>query len=261
MTEKKQIILAAYVGGVNEETLWEAPGAASQIEFETFKHVAQTAERGKFDYFFLAEGLAIRQHGDEFFDHDIVGRPDTIPVLAAIAAVTRHIGLVGTINSTFNEPFELAREFASLDHLSGGRAGWNVVTSFDPFTGANFRKGGFLPRDQRYQRAEETVRTVKDLWDTWPADAIVADKETGRFLADGNVGAFEHHGQQFDIAGRFTVPRSPQGRPVIVQAGVSPDGRDFAAANADLIFSPFSERVQAKAFHKDINERVQKWGP
>ncbi|MGO3361305.1 MAG: NtaA/DmoA family FMN-dependent monooxygenase [Corynebacterium sp.] len=260
MTDKKQIILAAYVGGVNEHTLWEAPGAGSQIEFDTFRHVAQTAERGKFDYFFLAEGLAIRQHGNEFFDHDIVGRPDTLPVLASLAAVTEHIGLVGTINSTFNEPFELAREFASLDHLSGGRAGWNVVTSFDTFTGANFRKGGYLPREQRYQRAEETVRTVKELWDSWAADDIVADKDSGTFVRRADPGSFEHHGQQFDISGRFTVPRSPQGRPVIVQAGVSPDGRDFAAANADLIFSPYRDRAEASAFHRDINERVERWG-
>ena len=258
--DKKQIILAAYVGGVNEHTLWEAPGAGSQIEFDTFRHVAQTAARGNCDYFFLAEGLAIRQHGNEFFDHDIVGRPDTLPVLASLAAVTEHIGLVGTINSTFNEPFELAREFASLDHLSGGRAGWNVVTSFDTFTGANFRKGGYLPREQRYQRAEETVRTVKELWDSWASDDIVADKATGRFLRRPDAGAFDHHGQQFDISGRCTVPRSPQGRPVIVQAGVSPDGRDFAAANADLIFSPYREREEATAFHRDINERVEKWG-
>lgn len=257
---KKQIILAAYVGGVNEHTLWEAPGAGSQIEFETFKHVAQTAERGKFDYFFLAEGLAVRQRGNEFFDHDIVGRPDTIPVLAALAAVTEHIGLVGTINTTFNEPYELARQFASLDHLSGGRAGWNVVTSFDAFTGANFRRGGYLPREKRYQRAEEFVRTVKQLWDSWPEDAIVADKNTGQFIRDAEIGRFEHSGEQFNISGRFTVPRSPQGRPVLVQAGVSDDGRNFAAANSDLIFSPFRDPEEARVFHRDINERVERFG-
>lgn len=257
---KKQIILAAYVGGVNEHTLWEAPDAGSQIEFETFKHVAQTAERGRFDYFFLAEGLAVRQRGNEFFDHDIAGRPDTIPVLTALAAVTEHIGLVGTINTTFNEPYELARQFASLDHLSGGRAGWNVVTSFDPFTGANFRRGGYLPREKRYQRAEEFVRTVKQLWDSWPEDAIVADKDSGQFIRDAEVGRFEQSSEQFSISGRFTVPRSPQGRPVIVQAGISEDGRNFAAANSDLIFSPFRDPDEARAFHRDINERVERFG-
>ncbi|MHC9043171.1 NtaA/DmoA family FMN-dependent monooxygenase [Microbacterium saperdae] len=257
---KKQIILAAYVGGVNEQTLWEDPDAGSQIDFSTFEHTAQTAERGRFDYFFLAEGLALRSRAGEIFDHDIAGRPDTLPVLAALAAVTEHIGLIGTLNATFNEPYELARQLATLDHLSGGRAGWNVVTSFDAYTGANFRRGGFLPHSQRYERAEETVQTVRELWDTWAADAIVADKASGRFLADPDVGAFSHHGNQFDIEGHFTVPRTPQGRPLIVQAGVSPQGRDFAASNADAIFSPYHALAPAKEFYADIKSRVAGFG-
>ncbi|GAA4773105.1 NtaA/DmoA family FMN-dependent monooxygenase [Microbacterium gilvum] len=253
---RKQIILAAYVGGVNEHTLWEHPDAGSQIAFSTFRQVAQTAERGRFDYFFLAEGLALRERAGRVFDHDVAGRPDTLPVLAALAAVTEHIGLVGTINATFNEPYELARQLLSLDHLSGGRAGWNVVTSFDAFTGANFRRGGFLPREQRYERAEEFVNAVRALWDSWPDDAIAADKESGVFLADAEAGAFRREGRQFDISGRFTVPRSPQGRPVIVQAGVSPQGRDFAAANADVIFSPYHRLAEAQAFYTDVKARA-----
>lgn len=257
---RKQIILAAYVGGVNEETLWEAPGAGSQIDFATFRHVARTAERGRFDYFFLAEGLALRERSGEIFDHDIAGRPDTLPMLAALAAVTEHIGLVGTLNATFNEPFELARQVLSLDRLSGGRAGWNVVTSFDAFTGQNFRRGGFLPREQRYERAEEFVAAVRTLWDSWPQDAVVADKSTGVFLGDPNAGAFDISGKQFDISGRFTVPRSVQGRPLIVQAGVSPQGRDFASANADVIFSPYHRLPEAREFYDDIKSRVARFG-
>ncbi len=257
---RKQIILAAYVGGVNEETLWEHPQAGSQIAFDTFRHVAQTAERGRFDYFFLAEGLALRERAGRVFEHDIAGRPDTLPVLAALAAVTEHIGLVGTLNATFNEPYELARQLASLDHLSGGRAGWNVVTSWDAFTGQNFRRGGFLRREQRYTRAEEFVTTVRELWDSWAQDAIVADKQSGVFLRDASAGAFSHHGEQFDIEGRFTVPRSPQGHPVIVQAGVSPQGRDFAAANSDLIFSPYSRLPEARDFYDDIKARARAHG-
>jgi len=134
---RKQVILGAYVGGVNHHTVWSDPEAGSQIDFSTFRHVAQTAERGKFDFFFLAEGLILRERLGLIFDQDIVGRPDTLPVLAAIAAVTSHIGVVGTLNATFNEPYELARQLASLDHLSGGRAGWNVVTSFDAFSGSH----------------------------------------------------------------------------------------------------------------------------
>jgi len=258
--DRKQIILAAYVGGVNEHTLWEDPDAGSQIEFSTFRHVAQTAERGRFDYFFLAEGLALRGRDGAIWDHDIAGRPNTLSVLASLAAVTSHIGLVGTLNATFNEPYELARQLASLDHLSGGRAGWNVVTSFDEYTGANFRRGGFLPYAQRYSRAEETVATIRELWDSWAGDAIVADKVSGEFVSDPDVGAFAHHGDQFDIRGRFTVPRSPQGRPIIVQAGVSPAGRDFAAANSDAIFSPYPRLAEAKEFYADIKQRAAKAG-
>lgn len=259
-TERKQIVLAAYIGGVNEHTLWEHPDAGSQIAFSTFRQVAQTAERGFFDYFFLAEGLALRERDGTVFDHDIAGRPHTLSVLSALAAVTEHIGLVGTLNATFNEPYELARQLASLDHLSGGRAGWNVVTSFDEFTGGNFRRGGFLPRSQRYERAAEFLGAARELWDSWAEDAIAADGEGGRFLADPRAGAFAHHGDQFDISGRFTVPRSPQGHPVIVQAGVSPQGRDFAAANSDLIFSPYSRVPEAREFYADVKRRAAGFG-
>ncbi|MGP9539387.1 NtaA/DmoA family FMN-dependent monooxygenase [Brachybacterium sp. AOP43-C2-M15] len=258
--ERKQIILAAYVGGVNEHTLWEHPDAGSQIAFSSFRQVAQTAERGVFDYFFLAEGLALRERDGQVFDHDIAGRPDTLPVLSALAAVTEHIGLVGTLNATFNEPYELARQIASLDHLSGGRAGWNVVTSFDEFTGGNFRRGGFLPRSQRYERAAEFLAVARELWDSWAEDAIAVDVEDGRFLGDADAGAFAHTGPQFDIRGRFTVPRSPQGRPVTVQAGVSPQGRDFAAAHSDLIFSPFSRLPEAREFYADVKRRAAGFG-
>ncbi|HVT70334.1 MAG TPA: LLM class flavin-dependent oxidoreductase, partial [Trebonia sp.] len=146
----KQIHLAAGFPGVNNTTVWSDPAAGSQIAFDSFRHVAQTAERGKFDFFFLAEGLRLREHAGKIHDLDIVGRPDTFTVLSALAAVTGRIGLTGTINSTFNEPYEVARQFASLDWLSGGRAAWNVVTSWDAFTGENFRRGGYLRQDQRY---------------------------------------------------------------------------------------------------------------
>jgi alkanesulfonate monooxygenase SsuD/methylene tetrahydromethanopterin reductase-like flavin-dependent oxidoreductase (luciferase family) len=129
-TPRKQVILGAYLGGVNHHTAWWHPEAGSQIDFSSFEHTARTAERGKFDFFFLAEGLILRERAGKIFDQDIIGRPDTFTVLASIAAVTEHLGLAGTINATFNEPYELARQLASLDHLSDGRAAWNVVTSF-----------------------------------------------------------------------------------------------------------------------------------
>ena len=140
----KQIHLAAHFPGVNNTTVWSDPAAGSHIEFDSFRRFAQTAERGKFDFMFLAEGLRLREQNGLIYDLDVVGRPDTFTVLAALAAVTDYLGLTGTINSTFNEPYEVARQFASLDHLSGGRAAWNVVTSWDAFTGENFRRGGYL---------------------------------------------------------------------------------------------------------------------
>ncbi len=233
----KQIHLAAHFPGVNNTTVWSDPRSGSHIEFSSFAHLAQTAERAKFDFLFLAEGLRLREQNGEIYDLDVVGRPDTFTVLAALAAVTDRLGLAGTINSTFNEPYEVARQFASLDHLSGGRAAWNVVTSWDAFTGENFRRGGFLPQEERYSRARTFLETTWELFDSWPGDEIIADQASGAFLADAEAGRFAHADAHFDISGRFNVPRSPQGRPVIFQAGDSDEGREFAAASADAIFS------------------------
>ncbi|HWJ84664.1 MAG TPA: NtaA/DmoA family FMN-dependent monooxygenase [Cellulomonas sp.] len=256
---RKQIVLGAYLGGVNHHTLWHLPESGSQIDFSSFEHTARTAERGRFDFFFLAEGLALRERDGRVFDQDIVGRPDTFTVLASLAAVTEHLGLAATINATFNEPYELARQIASLDHLSGGRAAWNVVTSFDAFTGQNFRRGGFLDRSQRYERAEETVALVRELWDSWAEDDLVIDKAAGVFARSG-AGAFAHTGPQFDVSGRFGVPRSPQGHPVILQAGISPQGRDFAAANSDAIFSPYGRFDEAREYYQDVKARAAGFG-
>ncbi|MDT5367891.1 MAG: hypothetical protein QOC62_2322 [Mycobacterium sp.] len=256
----KQIHLAAHFPGVNNTTVWSDPAAGSHIEFSSFARFAQIAERGKFDFMFLAEGLRLREQNGEIYDLDVVGRPDTFTVLAALAAVTERLGLAGTINSTFNEPYEVARQFASLDHLSGGRAAWNVVTSWDAFTGENFRRGGFLAQDQRYQRAKTFLQTTEELFDSWRGDEIVADKDTGVFLSDPNAGAFAHRDAHFNITGRFNVPRSPQGRPVIFQAGDSDEGRDFAASSADAIFSRHSTLEAGQAFYTDVKGRLARYG-
>ncbi|MFD8266985.1 NtaA/DmoA family FMN-dependent monooxygenase [Streptomyces althioticus] len=256
----KQIHLAAHFPGVNNTTVWSDPASGSHIEFSSFAHFARTAERAKFDFLFLAEGLRLREQGGKIYDLDVVGRPDTFTVLSALAAVTEHLGLTGTINSTFNEPYEVARQFASLDHLSGGRAAWNVVTSWDAFTGENFRRGGFLPQAERYSRAKEFLATAHELFDSWHGDEILADQETGVFLRDAKAGAFVHRGQHFDIHGRFNVPRSPQGRPVIFQAGDSEEGREFAASDADAIFSRHATLDAGRAFYTDVKRRLAKYG-
>jgi FMN-dependent oxidoreductase (nitrilotriacetate monooxygenase family) len=259
-TTAKRVHLAAHFPGVNNTTVWSDPGAGSHIEFSSFVKLAQAAERAKFDFFFLAEGLRLREQRGRIHDLDVVGRPDTFTVLAALAAVTDRIGLSGTINSTFNEPFEVARQFASLDHLSAGRAAWNVVTSWDAFTGENFRRGGFLPEEARYDRAREFLQTARELWDSWDEDGLVADTATGQFVLNSSQGEFEHCGPEFDISGRFNVPRSPQGHPVIFQAGDSDAGREFAAADADCIFSRHGNLESGQEFYRDVKSRLAAYG-
>ena len=259
-SQRRQVHLVAHFPGVNSTTVWSDPASGSQIDFESFRRFAQTAERGLFDYVFLAEGLRVREHGGRFHELDVAGRPATLAIITAMAAVTRDIGLVGTLSSTFNEPFELARQLASIDHLSGGRVGWNVVTSSDAFHGANFRRGGFLPYPERYTRAEEFVHVAKRLWDSWESDAVVADPASGEFVDASRVHSVEHHGPQFDVVATSTVPRSPQGYPVIVQAGDSPAGRDFAAANAEVIFSRHTGFDDGQRFYSDVKDRLSASG-
>jgi FMN-dependent oxidoreductase (nitrilotriacetate monooxygenase family) len=256
----KQIHLAVHFPGVNNTTVWSDPRAGSHIDFQSFVHLAQTAERAKFDFFFLAEGLRLREQNGLIYDLDVVGRPDTFTVLAALAGVTDHLGLAGTINSTFNEPYEVARQFASLDHLSNGRAAWNVVTSWDAFTGENFRRGGYLREGDRYSRAQQFLRTAFELFDSWQGNEIVADKDSGEFLSDPHVGSFEHRDEHFDVQGQFSVPRVPQGRPIIFQAGDSNDGREFAASSADAIFGRHAELEAGRAFYADVKGRLERYG-
>ncbi|MFB7711096.1 NtaA/DmoA family FMN-dependent monooxygenase [Streptomyces sp. NPDC056105] len=242
----KHIHLAAHFPGVNNTTVWTDPRSRSQIDFASFEHLARTAERGLFDFFFLAEGLRLREHKGRVHDLDVVGRPESLTVLNALAAVTERLGLAATVNATFNEPYETARRFATLDHLSGGRAAWNVVTSSDAFTGENFRRGGYLDRADRYTRAAEFVATARELWDSW--------------TPEGQPHPFAHTGRHFDIEGEFTLPRSPQGHPVVIQAGDSPEGREFAASAADVIFTRHGTLEAGRAFYADVKGRLAKYG-
>src|SRR4051794_1993106 len=253
---RKQIHLAAHFPGVNNTTVWSDPAAGSHIEFSSFAHLAQTAEKAKFDFLFLAEGLRLREQNGLIYDLDVVGRPDTFTVLAALAAVTDRLGLAGTINSTFNEPYEVARQFATLDHLSAGRAAWNVVTSWDEFTGQNFRRGGFLPQDHGTLGAKGFRPPPGPPFAPWSGDEVVADQESGQFLRDPDAGRFAVRSSQFDISGRFAVPRSPQGRPVIFQAGDSDEGREFAASTADAIFTRHGTLDAGQAFYADVKGRL-----
>lgn len=246
MTVRKRMHLAAHFPGVNSTTVWTDPHSKSQIDFASFEHLARTAERGLFDFLFLAEGLRLREHKGRVHDLDVVGRPESITVLNALAAVTERLGLAATANATFNEPYELARRLATLDHLSGGRAAWNVVTSSDAFTGENFRRGGLLDRADRYARAAEFVATARELWDSWTPEGVARP--------------FAHQGQHFDIAGEFGLPRSPQGQPVVIQAGDSDEGREFAAATADVVFTRHGTLDAGREFYADVKGRLATYG-
>ena len=257
---RKPIHLAAHFPGVNNTTVWTDPCAGSQIEFDSFVHLARTAERGLFDFFFLAEGLRLREHRGRIYDLDVVGRPDTFIVLAALAGVTERIGLTGTINTTFNEPFEVARQFATLDHLSGGRAGWNMVTSSDVFTGANFRRGGFLDHADRYVRADEFLTVARQFWDSWEAEAVLADLEAGVYVDPDRIRSIQHSGPQFQVRGFATLPAGPQGHPVLLQAGDSADGRAFGARHADALFTLHSALQDGQRYYADVKGRAQSYG-
>jgi FMN-dependent oxidoreductase (nitrilotriacetate monooxygenase family) len=257
---RKQVHLGAHFPGVNNTTVWSDPRSGSHIEVESFVRFAETAERGLFDFLFLAEGLRLREQQGRIFDLDVVGRPDTFTILDTLAAATTHLGLAGTINSTFNEPWEVARQFASLDHLSGGRAAWNIVTSSDAFTGENFRRGGFLPHGERYSRAAEFVELAQAFWDSWSDDALVVDRERGVFVRPGAVTEVRHDGPQFRVRGSGVLPRTPQGRPVLFQAGDSEQGREFAAGTADAIFTRHGTLVEGQEFTRDIRARAARQG-
>jgi FMN-dependent oxidoreductase (nitrilotriacetate monooxygenase family) len=256
-----QLHLGVFFQGVNHWTIWSDPSSGSQISPLTFEAVARTAERGLFDAFFLGEGLRLREVEGKIHDLDIAGRPDAITELAALAAVTDRIGLVSTSNVTYNEPADLARRLAGLDLLSQGRAGWNVVTTDNAWTGENFRRGGYLDHADRYRRAEQVLGAARAIWDGWADDALAASTSASSWARPDSVRPVSYRRDLVDIELTPTLPRSRQGHPVIFQAGDSNDGRDFAARHADVIFSAHgSEFDDALAFANDIRSRLRAVG-
>lgn len=257
---KNHIRLGVFFQGVNSNTVWKTPEAGSQTDFESFRRLAQTAERGLFSAFFLGEGLRLREHLGAVHDLDVVGRPDAQTMLAALAAVTSNIGLVATQNTTYNDPADLAHRLASLDLLSGGRAAWNIVTTDNAWTGANFRRGGYLDHQDRYTHAEAFVETAKAIWDSWGSEDIAATGRQASWLKPGAATPIEHQGAHYTIDYTSRLPRSAQSRPVLFQAGDSAEGRDFAARQADVIFSAHTGLQAATDFRADITARTLKAG-
>ncbi|WP_378742513.1 NtaA/DmoA family FMN-dependent monooxygenase [Nocardia brasiliensis] len=256
-----QLHFGVFFQGVNHTTIWSDPASGSQIDFETFRRVAQTAERGLFDAFFLGEGLRLREQDGKILESDIAGRPDAIAQLAALAGVTQHIGLVATQNTTYNEPADLARRLSGLDLISGGRAGWNAVTTDNAWTGENFRRGGYLAHARRYERAGEFLDIARAIWDSWRDGAVAASQQSPSWARAGAIRPVERSSDHFQVTITPTLPRSPQGHPVIFQAGDSPTGRDFAATHAEVIFSRHGTHFdEALAFADDIRARLRAAG-
>ncbi|MGE0698133.1 MAG: LLM class flavin-dependent oxidoreductase [Hyphomicrobiaceae bacterium] len=245
---------------------WRHPDvpADGTLRFQHYARSAVAAEQGKCDLVFFADGIGIRERdvpagslarmGYELFEME----PMTL--LPALAVVTRHIGLVTTASTTYNEPYNLARKFATLDWISNGRSGWNVVTSWSEAEALNFGREAQLDYDTRYARAAEFVDVVKGLWDSWEDDALVLDKAGGRFFDEAKLHALDHAGRFFKVKGPLNMARPPQGHPVIVQAGASEPGRELAAATADLVYAIHRTKAEGQAFYADIKRRMPRYG-
>ncbi|MFP3546425.1 LLM class flavin-dependent oxidoreductase [Rhizobium sp. SIMBA_035] len=259
----RQIRLGAFLpGGGQHIASWRHPDqpvdGATNLQFHI--KLAQEAERGLFDAYFLADGLAVAFGGGiEGGNARVVGF-EPVTLFSALAPFTKHLGFIATASTTYEEPYSVARKFASLDLISGGRAGWNVVTTATEAAARNFNRDQQLPHAARYRRAAEHVSVVKKLWESFEDDAFIRDRESGVYFDVNKVHRTDHRGEHFKVEGPLNVSRSPQGHPVIVQAGQSDDGRDLAAATAEVIFTAHQKLDTAQEFYRDIKARARAHG-
>ena len=254
---KKQMHLGLFLQGAGHHVSgWRHPDAEAGSEnFDLLRRVAKEAEDAKFDMIFLADGLTsgVDAHPS------MVARFEPLTLLSALAMVTDKIGLSATASTTYGEPYHTARAFASIDHLSHGRAAWNIVTTSYARTANNFSKS-HPEHDERYAVAEEFVDVVRGLWDSWDDDAFPKDKENGVYADPNKVHVLNHAGKYYSVQGPLNIPRSPQGHPVLIQAGSSGPGQDLAARIADIVFTAQQSLAEAQAFYASLKERVAKAG-
>ena len=257
-TGQRQMHLGVFVLGTgNHSAGWRYEGAAtSNNELPVIQEIARIAERGKFDLLFVSDGL-VMDPGDH---PSFLNRFEPTTLISVLSAATTHIGLGATVSTSFSEPYNVARIFSSIDHISGGRAAWNVVTSSLPKAALNFSRDKHMEHELRYEVANEFVDVVTGLWDCWDDGAIVADKATGRFIDPTKVRPLGHKGRFFQVQGPINMARCPQGHPVIIQAGGSPSGLDLAARTADVVFSVVQELDSAKRAYADLKGRMAKYG-
>jgi N-acetyl-S-(2-succino)cysteine monooxygenase len=259
----RKIRLGAFLpGGGQHIAAWRHPDSPldGATNFAFHVELAKTAERGLFDAYFLADGLTVSFGGGIEGGNAKVAGFEPVTLFAALAPLVKNIGFIATSSSTYEEPFTTARKFASLDLISDGRAGWNVVTTTGDASAQNFNRDIQPPHAARYARAHEHVEVVKKLWDSFEDDAFVRDRATGRFFDPDKLHFTNHKGPHFQVKGPLNVSRSPQGHPVIVQAGQSEDGRGFAAAHAEVIFTAHQNKATAQEFYRDIKSRARGLG-
>jgi N-acetyl-S-(2-succino)cysteine monooxygenase len=258
MDTSRQMHMGVFVLGTgNHQAGWRYEGAAtSHMQLPVIQEIARIAERGKFDLLFISDSMVM-----DPTDHpSFLCRFEPTTLITALAGCTTHIGLGATVSTSFNEPFNVARVFGSIDHISGGRAAWNVVTTSNTKAAQNYSREEHIEHELRYARAQEFVDVVRGLWDCWDDDAIVADKATGQYINADKVQPLNHKGRFFQVRGPINMARSPQGQPVIIQAGGSPSGLELAARTADVVFSVVQELEPAKAAYADLKSRMAKYG-
>jgi FMN-dependent oxidoreductase (nitrilotriacetate monooxygenase family) len=264
MTQTRQLHLGAFMRPVSlHSAWWRSPGAYpdANFNFTHLKQFAQTLERGKFDAFFMADHLAVLNMPIQALKRSAtVTSFDPLVLLPALATVTERIGLIATGSTTFDQPYNLARKFASLDHISNGRAGWNIVTTSNPDAALNFGLEEHLEHSERYRRAREFYDVVTGLWDSFADDAFIRDVESGIFFEPEKMRALNHVGEFFKVRGPLNVGRPVQGWPVIVQAGASDSGRQLAAETAELVFGAGGPIAAAREFYADVKSRMVKIG-
>lgn len=242
---------------------WRRPDAQADagVNFPHFVELARTAERGLFDMIFSADSpTAFTAEEGSLHRTHYVAWIEPFTLLTALSTHTTNIGLVCTASTSFEEPYALARRFASLDIVSNGRAGWNVVTTGNPAAAANFGDEPHLPKAERYKKAREFTDVVRGLWDSWDEDAFIRDRESGVFFDRSKMHVLDHRGAYYKVRGPLNVARSPQGHPVIVQAGDSDSGREMAAETAEVMFTAHEEVASAQAFYADVKGRMAKFG-
>src|SRR6185312_9262630 len=234
----------------HHEASWRHPSATRYAlsDIRYYRDLAQLAEAGLFDSIFLADSLALM----DTVGHAASGWLEPITALGALAMTTSRIGLIATASTTYAEPFNLARQFASLDHISNGRVGWNIVTSWLAAAARNYGGAGLVSHDERYARGEEFVQVVKALWDSWGDDAVLDDRASGQYAKPDRIRPIDHEGKFYRVAGPLNMPRTRQGRPVFVQAGSSDTGRRFAARHAEAVFTAQMEKKTAQEFYADL---------